>query len=38
MLNEDFKHSEPATSEDYTERSFPFRFGVRGARLLAPVQ
>lgn len=38
MLTEDFSHSEPASGEDYTERSFPFRFSVRAARLMAPVQ
>ena len=38
MLKEDFEQSEPAQGKDYTDSSFPFRFGVRASRLLAPVQ
>jgi len=38
MLGEDFRNSRPSSAEDYTGRAFPFRFAVRAARLLAPVQ
>lgn len=38
MLEADFAQSRLATAEEYTGRSLPFRFLVRGARLLAPVQ
>ena len=38
MLKEDFNHSKPASAKEYTDRSFLFRFSVRAARLLAPVQ
>ena len=38
MLEKDFAASRPAPATDYTERSLPFRFSVRAARLLAPIQ
>ena len=38
MLKDDFSKSRLVSAKEYTERSFPFRFGVRAARLLAPVQ
>jgi cardiolipin synthase len=38
MLDEDFANSREASATDYTEASFWFRFKVRIARLLAPVQ
>ena len=37
MLEEGFHHSCLVKLEDYTERSFIFRFAVRSARLLAPI-
>ena len=38
MLQADFEKSLPVTPKAYTESSAPFRFMVRTARLLAPVQ
>lgn len=38
MLEADFANSRKASSTDYTKASFWFRFVVRMARLLAPVQ
>ncbi len=38
MLEEDFSASRPVVATDYSERWLPFRFTVRAARLLAPVQ
>jgi cardiolipin synthase len=38
MLEADLARCEPAPATDYTDRSAPYRFFVRTARLLAPVQ
>ena len=38
MLEADFAKSKLASSTEYTERWLPFRFAVRAARLMAPVQ
>ena len=38
MLLRDFEASRQVAATDYTESSLPFRFAVRAARLLAPVQ
>ncbi len=38
MLDADFRASRRVTSDEYKEGSLPFRFSVRAARLLAPVQ
>jgi cardiolipin synthase len=38
MLKEDFSRSRLVSPTEYTDRSLPFRFAVRTARLLAPVQ
>ena len=38
MLDRDFDASRRVSATDYTESSLPFRFAVRAARLLAPVQ
>lgn len=37
MLLDDFSRSQPAEISDLTDASFPFRFGVRISRLLAPI-
>jgi cardiolipin synthase len=38
MLLDDFTRSEPAQATDLTAASFPFRFGVKVSRLMAPIQ
>ncbi len=38
MLEDDFTRSRLVPPSEYTDRSLPFRFAVRTARLLAPVQ
>jgi cardiolipin synthase len=38
MLEEDFAHSRVVSPAEYTDSGLPFRFAVRTARLLAPVQ
>jgi cardiolipin synthase len=38
MLEADFAHSRLVSPAEYTESALPFRFAVRTARLLAPVQ
>jgi cardiolipin synthase len=38
MLEDDFANSRPASATEYTDSSLLFRFAVRVARLLAPVQ
>ena len=38
MLNADFNASRLVSSREFTDRALPFRFLVRTARLLAPVQ
>jgi cardiolipin synthase A/B len=38
MLENDFAHAERITCEDLRARPFLFRFGVRAARLAAPIQ
>ena len=38
MIKDDFSRSRQVSAAEYTERSLPFRFLVRVARLMAPVQ
>ena len=38
MLQTDFEHSRLASAAEYSNRSLPFRFSVRLARLFAPIQ
>jgi cardiolipin synthase len=38
MLEADFERSRRVSASEYRDRSLPFRFAVRVARLLAPVQ
>jgi cardiolipin synthase A/B len=38
MLEDDIANSKPTGAKDYEDRSFFFRFKVRLARLLAPIQ
>jgi cardiolipin synthase A/B len=38
MLEQDIADSKPVTSQELKERGFWFRFAVRCARLMAPVQ
>ena len=38
MLEDDFSRSRLVSPSEYTDRNLPFRFMVRTARLLAPVQ
>jgi cardiolipin synthase A/B len=38
MLEDDFTRSRLVSPTEYTDRNLPFRFAVRAARLLAPVQ
>ena len=37
MLEEDFAHSEPVTSQQLNAKGFWFRFAVRASRLMAPI-
>lgn len=38
MLDTDFSKSRLVSPQEFTDRALPFRFLVRAARLLAPVQ
>ena len=38
MLDADFRASRLVSPSEFTDRALPFRFLVRAARLLAPVQ
>ena len=38
MLQTDFENSRLASAAEYSDRSLPFRFSVRLARLFAPIQ
>ena len=38
MLESDFERCHPVTAQQYNRRSWWFRFAVRCARLLAPIQ
>ncbi|MHB8903068.1 MAG: cardiolipin synthase [Thermoguttaceae bacterium] len=38
MLDEDFRQSRPVGADEYLKAGLPFRFSVRAARLLAPIQ